>query len=82
MSHAIEIRRMVMGVDSVCIDVDDETLERIKNKTITRSELNVLMDDAGELYTEAYDVEYPHAVAIINKGKHPQVLDYENEPDC
>lgn len=78
--QAIEIHRMYTGFESVTVDVDDETLARIKNKTIARSELNEMFDDQY-IESEPLENEYPHSVYIINKSGHPNVLDFEGEPD-
>ena len=78
--QAIEIHRMFTGVESVTVDVDDETLARIKNKTIPRSELNEMFFD-GYVDLDPLENDYPHSVYIINKSGHPNVLDFEGEPN-
>lgn len=81
MSHSIKVCRMFTGVESCTVDVDYETLSRIRRKSISRSELNELFNDA---YVDLDPVvnEYPHTVHIISTtGGHPTVIDYEEEPD-
>jgi hypothetical protein len=80
MPQAIEIHRMVIGVESCIVDVDDETLDRVKNKTISRSELDELMFDEY-IDIDIHENERPHIVYIIHKGGLPSVIDYEDQPD-
>ena len=58
----IEIRRMVTGVESCTVNVDDDTLKTILNKTVTREELADLMWDGSEITIDAHEHEEPHSV--------------------
>ena len=77
---SIEILRMVTAYETVVVDIDDETLERVMSKTISRSELNDLCEDR---YSDIVPLEneYPHTVYVINTGDHPITIDFEDEPN-
>jgi len=76
MSHPIELHRMVNGFESSTVNVDDETLERIKNKDITREELNDLFDEGRCSPVEPLDNDYPHSVYVVNSSTS---YDFEEE---
>ena len=62
MCNRIEIRRMVVGVESCLVDVDDDVLKTITDKTITREELADLMWDAPYYDVDVHEGEEPHSV--------------------
>jgi hypothetical protein len=63
MNHRIEIRRMVTGVESCTVLVDDATLKTITDKTITRTELEDLCWNGGDNYdVDVHEGEEPHSV--------------------
>ena len=78
MPQAIELHRMFTGVESCIVEVDDETLARVKNKTISRTELNDMFE-GQYLDSDPLENDLPHSVYIINQSGHPTVLDYEAE---
>lgn len=80
MTRYIELHRMITGVESKTMIVDDEVYDRIKSKTITRDELNELMEiSEGTWDVDIHANEYPHSVYVPKQGDHPEVYTFEDK---
>lgn len=76
----IEVHRAITGVEYASICVDDETANRIRNKTITREELNNLIERNEydvEWGSDIYGNDLPHAVYIPQLTGYPEVYEFE-----
>ena len=78
MLNNIGITRMVTGVETALLTVDDNALKRIQSKQITPEELNELFSEADQFAVELLDNDYPHRVDIWNDNADNEVIHFED----
>lgn len=78
---SIEIYRRTVGYEVALVEVDQETMDKIARKKLTREELNGLFATSSSVISEILENNYPHSVYNVTSNDHPILYSYEDLPE-